>query len=49
MIELFKRKKLETIRIQDLLEEIAVETILKYRDQINQYRDYLVNITLTKL
>ena len=39
MIELFKRKKLETIRIQDLLEEIAVETILKYRDQINQYRD----------
>ena len=39
MIELFKRKKLETIRIQDLLEEIAVETILKYPDQINQYRD----------
>ena len=39
MIELFKRKKLETIRIQDLLEEIAVETILKYPEQINQYRD----------
>ena len=37
MIELFKRKKLETIRIQDLLEKIAVETILKYPDQINQY------------
>ena len=29
IIELFKRKKLETIRIHDLLEEIAVETILK--------------------
>ena len=36
MIELLKRKKLETIKIQDLLEEIAVETILKYPDQ---YRD----------
>ena len=34
MIELFKLKKLETIRIQDLLEEITVETILKYPDQI---------------
>ena len=32
-------KKSETIKIQDLLEEIAVETILKYPDQINQYRD----------
>ena len=30
---------METIRIQDLLEEMAVETILKYPDQINQYRD----------
>ena len=39
MIDLVKRKKLETIGIQDLLEEIAVETILKYPDQINQYRD----------
>ena len=35
MIELFKLKKLETIRIQDLLEEIAVETILKYPDHIS--------------
>ena len=39
MIELFKWKKLETIRIQNLLEEIVGETILKYPDQINQYRD----------
>ena len=39
MIELVKRKKLETIGIQDLLEEITVETILKHPDQINQYQD----------
>ena len=37
--ELFKQKKMETISLQDLLEEIAVESILKYPDQINQYRD----------
>ena len=30
---------METIKIQDVLEETAVETILKYPDQINQYRD----------
>ena len=35
----FSLKSMEAIRIQDLLEEIAVETILKHPDQINQYRD----------
>ena len=39
MIKLFKPEKLETTRIEHLLEEIAVETILKYPDQHNQYRD----------
>ena len=39
MNELFKRKNLETITIQDLLEEIAEETILKYSHQINQYQN----------
>ena len=49
MIELFQRKKLETIRIQDLLEGIAVETILKDPDQINQYWDICSHINLMKL
>ena len=39
MNELFKRKKLQTITIQDLLEKIAEETILKYSHQSNQYQN----------
>ena len=35
-MKLFKRKKMEATRIQDSLEEIAVEAILKYLDQIKQ-------------